>query len=40
MNDLERRLIEKYDATNSYNGTAGGSTDWVAKKERNGKPLR
>lgn len=40
MNGLERRLIEKYDATNSYNGTAGGSTDWVAKKERNGKPLR
>lgn len=32
MNAIERQLIEKYDATNSYNGTLGGSTDWLRKK--------
>ncbi len=26
MNELEKRLIEKYDATSSYNTTRGGST--------------
>lgn len=32
MNAIEKRLIDKYDATSSYNGTSGGSTDWVRKK--------
>lgn len=34
LNDLERALIEEYNATESYNGTAGGGTDWEAKEER------
>lgn len=37
MNDIEKKLIEKYDATSSYNGTSGGSTNWVVKNERKGK---
>ena len=31
MNDLETKLIDKYHATDSYNGTKGGSTDWNRK---------
>ena len=34
LNDLERALIEEYDATSSYNATAGGGTDWEAKEDR------
>lgn len=37
LNDFERALIEEYHATESYNATAGGGTDWEAK-ERN-RPL-
>lgn len=32
MNAIEKKLIDMYDATSSYNGTSGGSTDWVRKK--------
>ena len=28
MNHIEKELIEKYDATSSYNTTKGGSRDW------------
>lgn len=34
LNDLERALIEEYRATESYNATAGGGTDWEAKDDR------
>lgn len=34
LNDLERALIEEYHATDSYNATAGGGTDWEAKDDR------
>lgn len=36
MNDVEKTFIELYDATSSYNGTKGGSTDWVEKEKRKG----
>ena len=38
LNDLERALIEEYNATESYNATAGGGTDWEAKEDREGGP--
>lgn len=38
LNDLERALIEEYDATQSYNATAGGGTDWEAKEDREAGP--
>ena len=34
LNDLERALIDEYGATESYNATAGGGTDWEAKDDR------
>ena len=34
LNDLERALIEEYHATDSYNATAGGGTDWEARDDR------
>ena len=34
LNDFERTLIDEYKATGSYNGTAGGGTDWDAKESR------
>ena len=34
LNDLEKALIEEYDATGSYNATVGGGTDWEAKDDR------
>lgn len=34
MNALEKELIQKYNATESYNGTSGGGTDWVEKEKR------
>ena len=38
LNDFERALIEEYDATSSYNATAGGGTDWEAKEDREAGP--
>lgn len=38
LNDLERALIEEFGATQSYNATAGGGTDWDAKEERDAGP--
>jgi hypothetical protein len=37
LNDLERALIDEYRATESYNATAGGGTDWEAKEDREGE---
>lgn len=34
MNALEKKLIKKYNAMDSYNRTSGGSTDWVEKEKR------
>ncbi len=34
MNELERALIEEFDATESYNSTRGGGTDWAGRRRR------
>lgn len=32
LNDLEKALIAEFQATDSYNGTRGGGTDWSERK--------